>query len=133
MLMTPALGQDWLAWTTIRSVLDILAVGPTSRLRVCEGCTAVFQPGRTDHFHCNLCQKRVPAPPLTPARMNRELAKPGDRLRARVPVFAASVVLAWGERTIGRCLECGEPFIAGSAKQAYCSDAHGKRWNRRAP
>lgn len=144
---------DWQAWQIMDGVLVALLgcadwfrgvrEDRCAKLRVCNGCTAVFEASRKDQRHCTLCRSRRPAPALALSRVSppgpsdpgRQLVwaptAKGQRVTVRAPIAnSGGGQSAWAAVTIGLSTESGDAYAGRADKRGTARDR--KRRSRRA-
>lgn len=135
-IIKPEMLDDFLAWEFVKMNLSLLGVKfwdpgwtpKTKPVSVCDGCTAVFRPGRKKSARfCQLCSHKAPPPPLG---MSGPLQSPGDTVVVAAPKLEGTIVTGWRAVTAGLCAECGEAFF-GRAGKTFCSQKCGQRQRRR--
>ena len=86
---------------------------PPQSVRICRGCTAVFEPHRPNHRRCRQCQHKPAAPAFR---------GPGAAFRVPRLVPGTRVVAGWETARIKECATCGDQFLARDDKEHHCEE-----------
>ncbi len=114
--------------------LGLLGTGGDEKLsgvRVCEGCSYVFEPRRSDAMVCDGCRALKRTPFRASFMLGPERLNPGESAPLRASeIDSAGHLVRWRPVRVTHCVEC-RCFFTAHTHAVYCGETCGQKHRRR--